>query len=73
VITTLNVHFKKAKQWTVSNAFPAQDFISTSDTTCSLAVADMNYATLDFSQITFEKSVVIVHFNYFWNFGVFSG
>jgi hypothetical protein len=25
LITTVNLHFKKAKQLTVSNAFPAQD------------------------------------------------
>jgi hypothetical protein len=30
-ITTVNLHFKKAKQVTVSNAFPTQDFISTPD------------------------------------------
>jgi hypothetical protein len=27
LIATVNLHFKKAKQLTVSNAFPAQDFI----------------------------------------------
>jgi hypothetical protein len=27
LITTVNVQFEKAKQLTVSNAFPAQDFI----------------------------------------------
>jgi hypothetical protein len=27
LIATVNLHFKKTKQLTVSNAFPAQDFI----------------------------------------------